>query len=112
VLKIAYSSRQKLDFNSILDNVLNERHRNFHSAKQKQRKKALFWCSKLDLTDRTHLRVQYTNSCGLNNPVQKKIYFFVGVFLDPTTGDTKAKISPKNWLKIFLYVEELEIFRV
>ena len=47
-----------------------ERHKNSHSAKQKQRKRALFWCSEFDLTDRTHLRVQYTNSCGLSNPVK------------------------------------------
>ena len=70
-LKISpmYTLRQPENLISILNNVLIERHKNFYSAKQKQRKKALFWCSELDLTDRTHLRVQYTNSCELNNPV-------------------------------------------
>ena len=50
-------------------NCSNERHKNSHSAKQKQGKKALFWCAELDLTDRTHLCVQYTKTQQNEHPV-------------------------------------------
>ena len=74
------STTKKLDFNSILNNVLNEGHRNSHFAKQKQRKRRFY--SARSLTDRTHLRVQYTNSCELNNPVESVIIIESAVILE------------------------------
>jgi hypothetical protein len=35
----------------------------------KTKEKTLFWCAELDLTDRTHLRVQYTKTSQNEHPV-------------------------------------------
>jgi hypothetical protein len=48
---------------------LNERHRNFHYAKQEQRKKALVWCAEPDLTDRTLFTAPNRQQPTVDHPV-------------------------------------------
>ena len=63
------STTKNLILIQIPTNCSNERHKNSHSAKQKQGKEALFWCAELDLADRTLFTAPNRQQPTVGHPV-------------------------------------------